>query len=307
MKKYLTIEEKQEILEKSDRFTSKQLAEQYECSRSEILKIWMDNNYHKPRGFSYYVDNNYFSNIDTANKAYIVGLVASDGNVYKRDGHDGQLRFCFQNGDSEYNLLANILLDMQATHPIRKNTKTSNDKTLEYISATIVSQQIFEDLCDIGIVPQKTWLLDIVKILNHIPQQFVRDFLRGYFDGDGCITGMSSNIPSGIFAHIAMPLESANLLQEYLSSLGIQALVTKDNRIGHYKNPFGRLDFHSANKYIFLKWIYYTNCLCLQRKYNLAATYCALVESNATNRKENIVALCKYEDFLLQNKIIEEV
>ena len=82
-KHILTPEDRQEILLKSDRYTAKQLAEQYGCSRSTILKLWMDSNYHKPIGFSYYVNDNYFSNINSANKAYIVGLIASDGNVYK--------------------------------------------------------------------------------------------------------------------------------------------------------------------------------------------------------------------------------
>lgn len=64
MPKYiLTDKDKKEILSKSDKFTAKQLSEQYGCSRSTILKIWMDNDYHKPRSFSYYVNDNYFSEI----------------------------------------------------------------------------------------------------------------------------------------------------------------------------------------------------------------------------------------------------
>lgn len=90
--RYLTNDEKQEILLKSDRFTAKQLSEQYGCSRSMILKLWMDNDYHKPSGFSYYVNNNYFSSIDSKNKAYILGLIASDGNIYiKETGIKGSL------------------------------------------------------------------------------------------------------------------------------------------------------------------------------------------------------------------------
>ena len=47
----LTNDEKQEILLKSNKFTAKQLSEQYGCSRSTILKLWMGNDYHKPLSF----------------------------------------------------------------------------------------------------------------------------------------------------------------------------------------------------------------------------------------------------------------
>ena len=187
MKRYLTSEEKIEILSKSNRFTAKQLAEQYGCSRSTILKLWMDNDYHKPPSFSYYVNDNYFSIIDTPNKAYVVGLIASDGNVYKRDGHDGQIRLSFQDGDSEHQLLTSILSDMNATHPIIKTSIIQNDKNFEYISISIVSQKLFEDICNIGIAPKKTWKINLAQIIRNIPKQFIRDFLRGYFDGDGSI------------------------------------------------------------------------------------------------------------------------
>ena len=299
-KHILTPEDRQEILLKSDRYTAKQLAEQYGCSRSTILKLWMDNNYHKPIGFSYYVNDNYFSNINSANKAYIVGLIASDGNVYKRSGHGGQLRFCFQNGESEYNLLMSILADMQSTCQIRTNNVTINDKTYENISATIVSETIFNDLCNIGIFPQKTWKMNILDVISHIPMQFLRDFLRGYFDGDGCITmsKRDKNIPSNFFVNIAIPLSNAILLQEHLNTIGISTMVVEDKREDKYTHKFARIDFFGANKYTFLKWIYYGDCLCLQRKYEIALQYCQLVEDNITNRSENKKAIDMYNNFI---------
>lgn len=302
MPKYiLTDKDKEEILSKSDKFTAKQLSEQYGCSRSTILKIWMDDDYHKPRSFSYYVNDNYFSEINTANKAYIIGLIASDGNVYKREGHQGQLKFSFSNGESEYNLLKNILTDMQATCPINKSILMHNNKEYSYISITIVSDKIFNDLSNLGIIPQKTWDMDIDKIISNIPKQFIKDFLRGYVDGDGSIINSKNNPnkPSSIDVRIAMPLNNAQKLQSYLSLLNISTTLIEDKR--KYSKPFCNLCFLGANKYVFLKWIYYDSCLCLQRKYDRAIHYCCLVENNITNRKENINAIKYYEEFTIQN------
>lgn len=298
MPKYvLTDDDRTEILSKSDVFTAKQLAEQYGCSRSTILKLWMDNNYHKPLNFCYYVNNDYFSTIDSANKAYVVGLIASDGNLYKRSGHDGQLRISMQDRSSENMLLRSILDDMCATHPIKRNHKTLNGKTHECISITIVSEQIYQDLFNIGITPQKTWKMDIGVVLKHIPKQFVPDFFRGYFDGDGSITSEKRNInkPSGINVSIAMPLKNAKILLAYLSKYNIEAKIQEDKR--KYTDRFANLCFFGANKYIFLKWIYYQNCMCLQRKYDMSINYFKLVENNVTNRRENIEAVDKYNIF----------
>ena len=301
MKRYLTNEEKTEILSKSNRFTAKQLAEQYGCSRSTILKLWMDNNYHKPPSFSYYVNENYFSNIDTPNKAYIVGIIASDGNLYKRnDEYSGQIRLSFKTGDSEQILLTNIMNDMEATNPIKTVLKRNNNKCFDHIATTIVSQQIFDDLCSMGITPRKTWDMKIDNVMTYIPKQFIRDFLRGYFDGDGCITGVACLKPSKTTVTIAMPLSNAKLLQDYFGNIGIESGVSEDKR-PIYTHPFARLDFFGANKYIFLKWLYYNDCLCLERKRNLAFEYCDMVEKSITNRAENIRAVDEYKIFTEQN------
>ena len=297
----LTNEDKEEILLKSDRFTAKQLAEQYGCSRSTILKIWMDNNYHKQPGFSYYVNDNYFSIIDTPNKAYVAGLIASDGNLYKRNAEcSGQIRLSFKMGDSEQILLTNIMNDMEATNPIKTILKHNNNKCFNQIATTIVSQQIFDDLCNMGITPKKTWDMKINDVMMNIPTQFMRDFLRGYFDGDGCISGTTYRKPNKVAVNIAMPLVNAELLCSYLSQIGITSRVSEDKR-QKYTHQFARLDFFGVNKYMFLKWLYYDNCLCLERKKNLSLEYCNLVENNVTNRAENIRAVEYYEIFMQQN------
>jgi hypothetical protein len=190
---------------------------------------------------------------------------------------------------------------MKATYPIKRTTIISNGQEREYISTTIVSEQIFNDLLKIGITPKKTWSMNILNIISYIPQQFIRDFLRGYFDGDGSITNSQAhpNKPSYINVSIAMPLSSGKALQKYLSSLNIFVTLQEDKR--KYTHPFCNVCFFGVNKYVFLKWIYYDNCLCLQRKYDRALYYCYLIENNITNRSENKKAINQYNEFTQQN------
>ena len=291
-KKYLTNDEKMEILSKSSRFTSKQLAQEYGCSVSEVCKIWRENDFHKPIGFQYYVDDHYFSSINSATKAYIIGLIASDGNVYKRDGHKGQLRISLKAENGEEKLLKEILRDMNATHPITQIKR--NNST--YISFTIVSQQIFDDLQNIGIIENKTWDMDIAKVISRIPHKYYKDFFRGYFDGDGSVSNLEPGKPSGVRVRISCTLNSANTFIDALKRIGISASFIPDKR--KYKHGFGTLSFTGYNKYIFLKLLYDNNNICLERKKVNATRYFNLVETNITNRRENIIAVNKYSEFL---------
>ena len=161
MPKFLTNEEKSEILLKSDRYTARQLAEQYGCSRSMILKIWMENNYHKPKSFNYYVNNQYFNTIDSPIKAYALGLIASDGNLYKRNSQQGQIKIYLEKTDEE--VLRLILKDMGSTHPI-KSTETTN-----FTLRMPVSQR-FQLECI-----AKNQGRTITNLINYVMSQYIED------------------------------------------------------------------------------------------------------------------------------------
>lgn len=51
-------------------------------------------------------------------------------------------------------------------------------------SLRIVSVDLARQLFSLGITPNKSLTLDLSKI--KVPQQYLKDFIRGYFDGDGC-------------------------------------------------------------------------------------------------------------------------
>lgn len=290
MPKFLTNEEKSEILLKSDRYTARQLAEQYGCSRSMILKIWMENNYHKPKSFNYYVNNQYFNTIDSPIKAYALGLIASDGNLYKRNSQQGQIKIYLEKTDEE--VLRLILKDMGSTHPIKYS---KHNDTLE-CGFTIVSQEIFDNLTTIGIGTNKTWEMDLNKILDNIPFIYYNDFIRGYFDGDGCISHTENKLPSKISVSIAMPLKTGEQIKSILNRIGIECSIYIDKH-RNYKYDFCSVEFFGKNKYIFLKYLYENNCICMERKFKRALQYFYLIENNTSNRKENSIAIDEYNIF----------
>ena len=281
-KEKLSKKQKEEILKISHRYTSSELAKMYNCSRSLVLKIWMDNNYKKGTSNIYYVDRNYFKQINTPNKAYVLGFIASDGTVYKRDNHSGLIQVKLQESDEQ--ILKDILIDMDSTYPI------NHIKNGDFVQVvfSITSEDLYNQLLDIGIGQNKTWNLKLQDILSYIPTEYHIDFIRGYFDGDGCITKLKGNQISKVSIGFACPYNFGLDLQKYLKeAYNIDSSVYIDTH-KNFANLFCNLAINgTANKYKLLKLMYYKDCLCLQRKNNRAKEMIDAIEANATNRSEN--------------------
>lgn len=281
----LTKETKDEILKISYKYTAKELSKMYNCSRSTILKIWMDNNYTKETRNTYYVDKNYFKEINTSNKAYVLGFIASDGCLYKRHNCSGLIQIKLQESDEQ--ILHDILQDMKSTYPV--NHVKNGEYTQVVISIT--SQDLYDQLLNKGINANKTWNLILDDILFNIPKNLYVDFLRGYFDGDGCIGKLNKNMISKVSVTFSCPYEFGLSLQMLLKNeYNIKSSVYIDNH-RKYKKQFCTVSINgTSNKYKLLKLMYYKGCLCLKRKYNRATELINAIEMNVTNRAENIYA-----------------
>lgn len=275
------------IIKNYQKRTAKSLSEEIGCSKSLITKIWMDNGLNGKTNRSYYCNFSYFSNINTPNKAYILGLITADGCIYERNNHEGMWNISIHKDDEE--LLDKIRREIQSNNPIKQNEKMS--------TLTVVSQKMFDDLVKIGIIPRKTFLIDLNLVLKNIPQNFHPDFIRGYFDGDGSIT--VRDIPSKSRIHFSIPEISKDIFISLLSQNNIKGTWGLD--IYHkYTQPFGTIEITDIpNKYCFLKTIYYNNHnLSLHRKMQLGQELCFQIENNITNRSENKTAVIKWEELL---------
>ena len=134
------------------------------------------------------VNQDFFKEINTEFKAYILGFICADGHIdYKNP------RIVITLKDEDYKLLEDIKKAMESTHPVvrhikRENPyKKSNNKTLYQCSLSINGKELVAPLMLMGLTSNKTYTLE-ASIMNYIPEKLVRHFLRGYFDGDGCIS-----------------------------------------------------------------------------------------------------------------------
>ena len=215
----------------------------------------------KPGKRIYKVNEQFFNNINTEEKAYILGFICADG-------HIGKDRLNITVSIKDRDILEKIRKAMHSNHPIKEvqriNPYNKTDrKLLTLVELMIGSVELVKPLFKMGLTTNKTYTLsgDIVK---YIPKFLIRDFLRGYFDGDGNVF-FGKRYSSGYKYNINICGNEDFLLKSF------QTYFPSPNKL--YK------DLYSKQCYVwkisnrdkvrdFMYYLYYNSSIFLQRKYN---------------------------------------
>jgi hypothetical protein len=153
-------------------------------SISKYMKLYQIS-YEKHYTGLYDCNENYFQ-FDTPDSFYWAGFIAADGCVVKRQ-YSKILKITLSRKDRSH--LDKIKIALQSNHPIKEYYIKPSElikKSGWSAEIQIVSKILFDDLTRFNIVPRKTFIYDMPKWLLGHP--LLNHFMRGYFDGDGCIS-----------------------------------------------------------------------------------------------------------------------
>lgn len=125
------------------------------------------------RRFDYEINHEVFSSCSSPESAYWIGFIMADGNV--ATGLASVLSVTLHRKD--IGQLEELRSFLGSTRPIHIRRE-------KYASLVVNSARLISDLSKYGIVPRKTGKEQV----RNIPPEYLRDFIRGYFDGDGCIS-----------------------------------------------------------------------------------------------------------------------
>lgn len=143
------------------------------------IKTTVGNHYHK-----YTFDTKFFETIDTPEKAYWLGFLYADGSIESKDTlRYGEQSFKLQLQEQDKEILEKFNLDLKSTYPIRYD----NSHTNRQVILAPRNQKTVDDLIRLGCVERKSLILKF-PTEEQVPRKFIRDFIRGYFDGDGSIS-----------------------------------------------------------------------------------------------------------------------
>lgn len=125
----------------------------------------------------YNVNHHFFSEINTEEKAYILGLMYSDGCIFT-----SRESFYVRFGQSEdrKDIVDKVNQVLDSTYPIRSYMRGSK----LFYEVQYCSKEMFDDLEKLGVTPRKSLTCTFP---DYIPCELLCHFIRGLFDGDGCI------------------------------------------------------------------------------------------------------------------------
>ena len=158
-----------------------EMCSKYQCCKSTLYKYfnkWNITRRIKPKNkiawnCKYSYDYTYFYGINDEHKAYWLGLLLADGFV-----NNQELSICLKKDDLY--IIESFRDDIKSNHPIRVN-KDGNP------FLTIASRRLCSSLLEKGFNHRKSYYIDFDKVINSVPVMLRSHFIRGMFDGDGCI------------------------------------------------------------------------------------------------------------------------
>lgn len=197
----------------------------------------------------YNINEDFFKCVNTEEKAYFLGFLYADG--YNQVSKN-QVRLTLSSIDSEILLKFNKILEYDRPLLYLKNNKV--------VDLTINSKIISSDLVKLGCTQKKSFTITFPY--NIIPDNLIRHFIRGYFDGDGCI---SLNRQNDVQINITGNTIFIGQLQEILIN-NINASRTK---LQLYKKSCS-VYWHGRNVCLkVLNYLYKDSTISLERKNKL--------------------------------------
>ena len=260
-RKIITEELKQEIIKYylSQPMTLKQVGDKYELSNPTIIKILKDvPKYSKAKLNNPNMKEHFFQDINEEAKAYFLGLLISDGNVFK-DGTGRQASI-------------SITLDLKDEYMLEKfkevlqaNTSIGHDgRGCGQIA--VRSNIMAEDLAQYGVTPRKSYS----AYLPQVSKEMMPHLIRGIFDGDGSIIAKSSpnNYGHNRFLH-AISFCGTHQLMKDISNYAFEHLNLKQKPLVYdYKDrQLSELKIQNIeDMQTFGDWMYNYATIYLNRK-----------------------------------------
>ena len=263
-RKIITSELKQEIIKYylSQPMTMKQVEDKYELSHPTVTKILKDvPRYSKAKLNNPNANERFFKNIDSEEKAYFLGLLISDGNVFKDStGRQASISITLDLND-EYIL-------QKFKEVLNVNTSISKDgRGCGQIA--IRSNLMADDLKQYGVVPRKSYIIYLPKI-NDI---YMSHLIRGILDGDGSILAKPSPKQDGHnrYLHSISFCGSHQLMEDIAKYLYNNLQLKQPIQVYDYQDK-NLSDIHIQNYEDMEKvgdWLYKDATIYLVRKNNI--------------------------------------
>ena len=204
------------------------------------------------------INEKYFDKINDFKKAYWLGFIMADGYTYKTPNREKyELAIKIKSTDIDH--LKEFAKDIE--FPVEKITTGSNKRNgnINYYCSlrTYNTYLVKKVMNDHKIVQNKTY---VQCLPDSIPKEYISDFIRGYWDGNGSIKESGWSVCS-------MSYQLIESFAKYFNKNNIEYTLRKELcKSGNYLHL---LRIRSKFRKVFIKLIYPKEKYALKRKYDL--------------------------------------
>lgn len=210
------------------------------------------------------VDDDFFENINTEEKAYILGFISSDGYINKKLN---QVKIDLSRSDED--VLIKIKNAINYTNSIKHYTYNCSVEQYKYsqeVSRLVISsKKMVSDLEKFGVVQAKSNKIGFP--LNSFDESLYRHYFRGYFDGDGSISinyKRNNALLLNITSSDKMCTDMFNILNNIFKGIKIYKYHRRASNTENSTIVIGNKNYVIK----LMDWMYKNSTIYLDRKYH---------------------------------------
>lgn len=211
----------------------------------------------------YVLNDEYFDNIDTEEKAYWLGFLGADGCIRRRElnkfgktqGDSISLKLSVQDEDHLIKFKNQISPDSKIRHYTSQTITKKGTPSMSHICQVIIhGNRLVEGIMKQGILPRKTFTINRPPI----EEKYYRHFIRGFFDGDGCayLSHRENGSPKLLYSIACASTKLKDFFKEELKKLDIE----------YREDGLSIFIKKHTNQYKFYHFMYDDSTIYLKRK-----------------------------------------
>ena len=255
--------------------TRNYILEKYKISVRTLYKILESNNIPKRGKFrKHFFNEHYFDEINTPEKAQVLGFLYADGCVSKT----GTISVNLKENDKEYllTLLDKFKASTSILYYIKSRIHMGPNKVLITSAGqygfSLCSKTLAKSCAKAGLVPRKSWANVCFPNESILPKELRRYFILGILEGDGTIYVSKHTVKTnGKYINRYISWLGSLKLIEGISDVIKEELGINSSLIKLKSKIITKISFKSKkNVKAIINWLYSGATFCLKRKFNAA-------------------------------------
>lgn len=237
-------------------------------------------------------NHDYFNKIDTEDTAYWLGFIYADGCVcYRPEKSNTELAIKLSSVDDEHLRKFNKCIDGNCNITYATRECNLNGKMHESVALRVYSKRMVEDLMKHGITQNKTFTIEFPEIREDL----IRHFIRGFFDGDGCVSNHNKKAKTIQIDFCSASLSFLKSLRATLYSFGVSSYIIDEKARNTYRLYVSGLN----NCHKMVCFMYNNSNMYLDRKFNKTKRF--YHEYNIEQRLLPHAEMCGFNDSEKEN------